>query len=107
MKQLIKDFIEMMEEDFNEAKEAYALTPSSNYWSGAINEFQRIVESHEYCALKSLVQESSNIIPLQPKKQSLLDYMDEIEGYKGEILPKDARNKRNLVKIISEYLEAK
>lgn len=42
----------------------------------------------------------------KPKKQTLLEFCDEYQGYKGnDILPKEVNSKRELVKMISEYFE--
>lgn len=41
----------------------------------------------------------------QPKKQTLLEYTDELFKYKGKVLYKSAYNRRGIYKIISEYLE--
>lgn len=42
-----------------------------------------------------------------PEKKTLLQYADKVAGYKGELLQKSAFERREVYRIISEYLEGK
>lgn len=144
--QVIKQFIEMMERsyksdnaDYNLCKENKCIDWCLHENRGAIETYKLIMESHEYQALKALIEPEEKpmyckdefshrrglmeerycttckrkiVVQLQKcekkleaKRQTLLEYMDKISGYMGELLPKTSFERREIYKNISEYLE--
>lgn len=54
----------------------------------------------------SCTVKSGCLLKKEPKKQTLIEFMDSKTGYTGELLPKDAFERRQVYVNMSEYLES-
>ncbi len=109
MKQVIKDFIEMMEKERKQAGEIANDVKNTLdirlYWDTRYDALNDIIEGDEYEALKTFLVTERKVLPFQYKKQTLLEFMDTKERYKGEALTKEQQYRREIYENITEWME--
>ena len=104
MKQVIKDFIEMIEDDFDEWQSDLAICEIGkcgdacrNTNQAYVDAYIKLMESHEYEALKALML-PKKVLEFKRKKQTLLEYMNQFDGNMNLNTPEEN------IDMISDYL---